>query len=68
MTWLFKTAETVTPDLVTEDVSGEDSNIVETEFDGCAWCGDGEGCCAMHSAQLAAQADAYHAAKREGRR
>lgn len=70
MSWLFSKPDSLFPAHHDDDEPVESSvlEIVETAFDGCAWCGDGEGVCAMHAAELAAQADAYHAEKRAGRR
>lgn len=47
MSWFFRHAEDVAPDLVEatveERTSETESTIVETAYTGCAWCGDGDG-------------------------
>jgi len=46
MTWQFRHATDITPELVTDDestVEESSDEIVETPYTGCAWCGDGDG-------------------------
>lgn len=63
MVWFFHQPESVFPELISEE---EETEIVETEYDGCAWCGTGEGCCSAHLASLFAQS-AARKAEREAR-
>lgn len=68
MPWFFSHPESITPDLVETDdqLTTNDSDaddIVETVFDGCAWCGTGGGCCAEHMAAMFAQSAARKAAR-----
>lgn len=63
MAWLFQHPETVLPALVKETT--EESDIVETEYTGCAWCGDGDGngMCADCQAAMLAQSAERHASR-----
>ena len=63
MSWRFRSSEDIFPDLVDgETTAEEESEVVETEYTGCAWCGDGdgEGICSDCSARMLAQSAARH--------
>jgi hypothetical protein len=66
MSWLFRSSEGIFPDLVDDETAvEEESEIVETEYTGCAWCGDGdgEGICSDCEARMLAQSAARHAGR-----
>lgn len=65
MAWVFRSAESVLPDLVSEEDQNE-RDIEETPFDGCAWCGTGEGCCDMHMASMLVQSAELKASRQGG--
>lgn len=63
MSWRFRSPEDIYPDLVVEESAETDEpEIVETEYTGCAWCGDGdgEGICSACEARMLAQSAARH--------
>lgn len=66
MGWIFNRPETVTPEYQPDESMTTDGRIIETAFDGCCWCGTGEGCCSAHMAELLAQSAERAAARRRG--
>ena len=60
MRWTFSDPESIFPTLESDETTVEPT-IIETTFDGCAWCGDGEGICSSCMASMAAQSAAIAA-------
>jgi len=60
MRWRFQHAEDIFPTVEADDPATTTDNtpIVETPFDGCAWCGTGEGICSNCTAKIFAQSTA----------
>jgi len=60
MRWTFSDPQSIFPTLEADETPIEQT-IVATPFDGCAWCGDGEGICAACMASMAVQSAALAA-------